>query len=152
MIVQAIKNYSSKFLFSICLCLALGSVSAFAQSQSTEKIVINVPFEFSVAGKNLPAGEYIIRQATQSGLCYSIQNRDGKYQALVTVSSGLRGNRDQERPSLVFNEYNGQRYLSQIWIKDPQTGYKLHTSRAERETQKMIAAGTKREVIYSSVR
>jgi len=45
-------------LFAIAVCLLGGVVSTHAQAGGLK---VNVPFDFEVANKTLPAGEYVIR-------------------------------------------------------------------------------------------
>ena len=74
--------------------------SVYAQSDMRSRF--NIPFEFAVQEKVLPAGEYIVSYATQGVLV--IQSVDRRVsQVFLTLSTQARTT--QDKSSLVFNQY-----------------------------------------------
>ena len=59
------KNAVAKFGLLAVMVIIAASASAQAQSLSY-RLTANIPFEFSVAGKKLPAGKYWVNRAQQS--------------------------------------------------------------------------------------
>ena len=51
---------------------------AAAQFKSSDKIVAQVPFEFVVANKPVPAGEWTVRAATADAKLVNVANGDAK--------------------------------------------------------------------------
>ncbi|HEY0320683.1 MAG TPA: hypothetical protein VGC66_07020 [Pyrinomonadaceae bacterium] len=120
--------------------IALAFVSALAASaQSPRNIIVNVPFEFSVKGKTLPAGSYIINSAStvdETGL--SIMRRDGKANAVV-LSRPVTTRKMQNETRLVFNRYGDRYFLSNIWISGSNGGRELFKTNQERSLEMELA-------------
>ena len=86
--------------------LAMAGTS-FAQ---TEGVQANVPFDFTVANKLLPAGTYtVIRQST--GLI-EIRNHDKPIAVLSIVNQDV--NKSTDGGKLIFHKYGDQYFLSEI--------------------------------------
>jgi hypothetical protein len=81
--------------------------NSFAQSNG---IRANVPFDFTVSDKLLPAGTYTIHRAS-SGLI-EIRNHD-KPIAVLTIGT-QDGNTSANAGKLVFHKYGDQYFLSEI--------------------------------------
>ena len=69
----------------LTLASALGIGSASAQTQSAQ-VRATVPFDFTVANKQLPAGTYSIARAKNGAI--EILNRKGR---VVMITLGVRG-------------------------------------------------------------
>jgi hypothetical protein len=91
--------------------LLLVAGSAFGQ---TINVRANVPFDFIVSGKTLPAGKYAIRTNQAGNMLYVQSMESGN----VTVAgAGYKvGNPDITRRSkLVFTKYGRSYFLHQVW-------------------------------------
>jgi hypothetical protein len=103
-----------------------------ASAQSDLKIVIAIPFSFIVNGVLLPSGDYLIRRGTEGeSQKLMIQSAGGSTTQLIStipvhrlMSSSLK---------LVFNQYGGIHFLSQIWAQGSDSGYELTRTEAEIE-------------------
>jgi hypothetical protein len=111
----------------IAFCAALlASCAAIAQSRPGDMIV-TVPFDFSVAGNDLPSGRYII---TSQG--DTIEISSPRVQGLfVATHAATRAKPDGSK--LVFHRYGGTYFLSAIWLNGNNDGKELFRSRAERD-------------------
>ena len=128
---QALKN-----LTILNLLLLLTAVSVAAQSERTT--IKNIPFDFIVGGKTLPAGDYTVEpNRRDSDKVWLVQSRDGGASALFTTIP-VRAYDTQEKTSLVFNKYGDQYFLSQIWTAGGNSGRELLMPRQERELAKKI--------------
>ncbi len=120
--------------------IALAFASAVASSaQNPRNLVVNIPFDFTVKGKTLPAGEYILSRsstADQTGL--KIQRRDGKANAVV-VTKGIESREDQTESRLVFNRYGEHYFLSQVWTSGESRGRELFKTNQERSIESELA-------------
>lgn len=124
---------------SIVLVFAalLATVSNSAQAQSDRLIGANVPFNFMIKDRALPAGEYVFALVKFAGSdAIKIQSADGHITAFVpTRSTGARQNRVEAR--LVFNRYEDRYFLAQVSGLDGSgSQQQLSPSRAEKELAK----------------
>jgi hypothetical protein len=111
------------------LALTLAVVSANGQSNAN-RVVANVPFEFSVGYKALPAGAYSVQSIVScDGLL--IQSADGKTSAL-RLSDATRQIKDKPKARLVFHRYGERYFLAEVWNGVDNTGRQLRKSQEER--------------------
>lgn len=112
------------------------SMSAQAQSLAY-KLTANIPFDFSVSGKKLPAGKYWIGRAIQSSgdTIVQIRSTDG-HENISRLTIPRNTLNPMEHGALVFHRYGEQYFLSEIWPAGGLTGRVLPKSRAERELQR----------------
>ena len=91
----------------------------------------NIPFDFMVGGKKLPAGKYTVeRGVAQSAMV--VRNWETK-QAAISITQGLEVSAGS-KPRLVFHRYGDQYFLAKV-ITDT-SGMELPKSKAEREAAK----------------
>ena len=115
-------------LTTLSLFVTLAAVSAYAQSDM--RLRVNIPFEFSVGQKLLPAGEYNVSYVVQGFLVIRSVDYSATY---VFPTNSTRSSKTRNESSLVFNQYGDQYFLATIWTEGNDTGYMLSESRAERE-------------------
>lgn len=126
---QALRTFTM-----LSLALMLTAVSVCAQSERSG--ILNIPFNFIVGGKTLPAGEYTVEpNKRDSHNVWLAQSREGKASALFTTMP-VRANQTQEETKLVFHRYGDQYFFSQIWTPGSNTGRELLMPRLERELAK----------------
>lgn len=123
---QIIKRLTMLTLV-VGLTLAAGVVSANGQVTST-LVTADIPFDFIVADKRLPAGEYTVRAATANGL--SIRSSDGKSSA-IRLSNLIGKNSEQRNARMVFHRYGQQYFLAEVWSGN-NYGRRLLQSKRER--------------------
>ena len=100
----------------------------FAQTMH-RAVVAQVPFEFMVGNKIIPAGECVV--VTESQNVVSIHNYSAKQGAF---SSALRADENKgDRTVLAFERRGGQYFLAEIEIEGSNLTYKLPEGRAEAE-------------------
>jgi hypothetical protein len=109
--------------------IATLSIAVFAGL--TRSLKVNVPFDFTVNGKTLPAGQYTIEQGTVTNALV-IRNWETKQAAGVIVRK-LEVSADS-KPQLIFRRYGNQYFLAQV-IGEA-SGSELPKSNAEREAAK----------------
>jgi len=113
--------------------LALASVAPMAAQSSEMKVT--VPFAFVVAGRKLPAGDYFVQKADETGLV-SIHARTGESAIVLALASGDYNAADAQ-PGLSF-ERNGQgdAVLTKVQMTDQRV---LVLSRASLNGAKAVA-------------
>ena len=115
-------------LTTLSLFVTLAAVSAYAQSDM--RLRVNIPFEFSVGQKTLPAGEYSVSHMVQGILV--IRSLDCSAVQVFSTNS-TQASTPRNETSLVFNQYGDKYFLATIWTEGNDMGHKLSESRAERE-------------------
>jgi hypothetical protein len=125
----------------IAMIVLAGSmaVAAKAQTSGRTQLIANIPFQFNVGNKNLPAGEYTVlsMNADSSIVVLKIQSRDGKASAMLQTST-VEG-KAQDSARLVFHRYGNRYYFAQAWTGGGGSGFEAQKSRAERATTREIA-------------
>ena len=128
------KRQAFVILTALSLLVMLTATSVNAQSARLLKV--NIPFEFIVRDKVLPAGEYTVIYMTQGAL--AIRSVEGNAsQTFVTLSTQSSTKRNES--TLVFNRYGDQYFLSTIWTAGNATGHKLRKPHTE---EQLIRAGS----------
>lgn len=116
-------------VLSLCLASALFAATVNAQT-ITYPVVANVPFDFQVGNKKLPAGEYLV-QTPQSSVV-RISTLDKSESVMTLVQAAERGSA-ASGAKLIFNRYGDDHFLSQIWTAGSNRGVQLQQSRREQE-------------------
>jgi hypothetical protein len=120
----------------------VAAIAAPLSAQSTA-LKVNVPFEFAIGSKILPAGEYRVMRADSSvPHILRIRSLEANNDVLVTaVAVGHWGGTPAGTARLVFNRYGNQYFLSQVWDGHSRTGEQLPTARTEHELARTASAG-----------
>lgn len=128
------KKQAFRSITILGLLLVMTAVSVHAQSERSK--AINIPFNFIVGQKTLPAGAYTIEPNRRDSLnVWLVQSRDGRTSALFTTIS-VRASETQEKTKIVFHRYGDQYFLSQIWTPGGNSGRVLRMPRLERDVAK----------------
>ena len=132
-------------IFTVLVLLAT-LVASSAYAATSGSTVVQIPFDFIVAGKTFPAGAYLVERSTQAsseGLSLrSVDKQRGVFVLTATVQSDWR----QKESRLVFNRYHDQYFLSEYWTSGEATGRALIKSDKERAAEREIAtSGAKPE-------
>ena len=125
----------------IAMVVLVGSMAVAAQAQTGRgtQLIANIPFEFRVGSKTLPAGEYTVSRLNPafSHPILQLRSRDGRANILVHMQ-GVIG-KEQENTTLIFNRYGNQYYFSQVWVGGDNSGLEAPKSRAERAAERELA-------------
>jgi hypothetical protein len=116
--------------FRAIMTLAMFTAVASANGQA-RRSKANVPFEFMVGDKSLPAGAYTIASATTNGNGLRIQCAASNDAALA-LTTALSG---KSHPKLVFHRYGQRYFLAEVWSSH-EDGRELMMSKQERAIQK----------------
>jgi len=138
------KNNIFKVVTKIGLLAAIVLATAVVTTQAQSlayRITVNIPFDFSIAGKTLPAGKYSIGRArvNSDDTILSILDEDGHTKQLRASIPVLTFDA-KSKATLVFHRYGDQYFLYQVWSAGETTGRQFLKSSAEREIQRNLAA------------
>jgi hypothetical protein len=103
------RNFFRWFVVSL---FGLGFGMA-AQAQEPDRLVVNVPYDFVVNGKLLPAGKYKVQRYNDNDLRQLILIDAERNTSVLTLSSQVRDARDF-RPGITLQQAGDQRFLTRI--------------------------------------
>jgi hypothetical protein len=106
----------------------LGAGAAVAQDRGVQA---NVPFDFTVGNKLLPAGTYTITPASEGVI--AIQNRD---KHVLILSAALPDGKEAKNGGeLVFDRYADQYFLREILCDAAAMNVELPATKAEKQAR-----------------
>ena len=118
-----------KHLRSILFALTALLLATAANAHSTN-VTASVPFDFVVADHAYPAGDYVVKSISDTGVPILIRNSDEAEKGIV-----LSGSCSSVKPStttkLVFHRMGGQYFLYQVWQEGQSTGREFPLSKTE---------------------
>src|SRR5215510_10002586 len=129
------KKLALNISILLSLIISLSAISVYAQSRTLISKV-EIPFDFSIRDKTLPAGIYSVERIFQDTLL--IRSEDGQ-EACVSLTMPVRAKETPETARLLFHRYEKTYFLFQIWESDSDDGRQLLKSRAERSIERDMA-------------
>jgi hypothetical protein len=120
------------FLSVSTLAVALAAPLA----AQTIRVTANVPFEFMVAGRSMPAGDYTAG-SFGSNISDAIQVSNGNTSVLALgMHSSTTAQEQTGQALMIFHRYGDQYFLSRIVDGSRNSGLELPVSRTEKELSK----------------
>jgi hypothetical protein len=119
-----------KHAYRVLIALTLFAVLMVPATQAQSIFKAEIPFDFAVGNKWLPAGEYKVKPVSERVTL--IQSQDARSSA-VAMTIEVHAGKTSDVGKLVFNRYGEQYFLSKIWVLSSDTGRELTKSRLERE-------------------
>jgi hypothetical protein len=121
-----------------CLSMAaLAVVLASPVSAQNLTLKVSVPFEFSVGGHILPAGDYMVSTVNVTGFLDSglLAVRNVSNDATPTIIAAIPAGRlaASGEASLMFHRYGSDYFLANIWDGYTDQGRSIPMSRTEQE-------------------
>jgi len=135
---EIMKKFFS-FVAAGCLLSLLVVGSARAQEPGTS-IRVQIPFDFTVKGKTLPAGEYEVRRINDEPIGLLIRNMHDKHDNVVFETEPKIDRSITKRDELIFTRYGDSYFLSEIVTAGEQTGEEVNPSHRERELRREMMA------------
>ena len=129
-----------KRIIQACSVLALSVVffAVSASAQVSSRIDAKIPFDFNIAGKAHPAGDYVIKLSKASANVLGLSLEDGSGNRLQNVLISSNGEVSRGDSRLVFEVQEGQRYLSKILTGNK--GFSLFDSKKASAVKETVAA------------
>lgn len=136
---QLLKGFTMLMLI-VVIAVASVVATATANPQVSNRVVANIPFEFSVGYKTMPAGEYTVRTILSANDALLIQSADGKSSALRLTQATTAKRNKSSHARLVFHRYGERYFLAQVWSGADNTGRQLLKSQEERALEQELGS------------
>jgi hypothetical protein len=131
------KIFSAALTFS--LLIVVGAATAYAQLPGTA-VRATIPFDFSVRGKVLPAGDYEIRRITDEPGGLLISNVNDRHEHSMFQTEAVEAPRVLSRAEIIFQRYGDSYFLSEVFAGGELTGREAIPSRQERMLRRESAS------------
>jgi hypothetical protein len=125
-------------MLMLVVALALATAVASANAQSANRIAADIPFDFSVGYKIMPAGGYTVKPVSASN-ALMIQTADGTM-AAVRLSDETERAKNIPHARLVFHRYGERYFLAEVWNGFDKTGRQLLKSQEESSLESELAS------------
>ena len=112
-------------LLSAGLFFLAGVISTNAQ---TGGVLVRIPFEFEIANKHLPAGEYVVSSDHDQ-----VWLRVYRGNTVAVVQSNHASHDGGKTGKVVFNCYEELCFLSQLWLPDADRSREILASTSEKQ-------------------
>jgi len=119
-----LKLISGLSLFGLLLSMGIVNI---ASAQIVDTVDVDVPFSFVVDGTKLPAGTYGIKPVddVEAGdNLMQIDNSNGHLSVIFTANASI-ANTVPKETTVLFNNYEGTRYLAGVYVTGRMTGITL---------------------------
>ncbi len=142
------KYNSYGALMILALALIVGAPMIHAQSRAKA----NVPFDFSMDQKLMPAGAYEI--SSPDGRVLVVRNLDTREARLMIEPMHVEASQGSAIPraKLVFHKYDDQYFLVQIWDGQNRIGIAFPESKREQELKLASNTAPQPEVVVIAMK
>lgn len=121
------------------LLVVVAVATAYAQLPGTA-LRASIPFDFSVSGKILPAGDYEMKRLTDEPGELIISSVDKKGGRAIFETEPVEPKGVSSNPQIVFHRYGDSYFMSEVLAGGWQTGRELPLSRQERNLRSDMAS------------
>ena len=101
------------FLKVLLPVFAFAALALSAKAQVPDQLNVNVPYQFVVGGKTMPAGMYHLRRGSDSDVAQLVLTSFENHTGILLLPSEWADART-DAASLTFEQINGQHFLSKI--------------------------------------
>jgi len=122
--------------FSLISLLSLLLVAGSATAQ-TIHVRGDIPFDFIVGNKTLPAGVYDLGSLQMADAL--LIEADNRKSSMMVISNAAETFRPADKTKLVFRRHGDQYFLAEIWVKGSQLGRELPKTSREKEVARETA-------------
>jgi len=92
---------------------------------------VNIPFDFQVRGKTLPAGEYEISRLSDESQVLEVSNIHNRHENIAIETDPVQG-AIANHGKVVFHRYGDSYFLHEIWTAGLETGRELPATHQEK--------------------
>ena len=121
------------------LLAAVAAATAYAQMPGTT-LRTRIPFDFSIRGKILPAGDYEIKRINDEPDVLVISSIDDRHEKAIFHTEPVEARKIPSKGEVEFHRYGDSYFLSEIFTGGEQTGRELRLSRQERDLKREMAS------------
>jgi len=132
-------------LFAIILLATALTTGAQAQTSSTQRVIANIPFAFTVGNKTLPPGKYTITVVNPSSDRRALQIRSmNGHSSAIVLTNAISGHAS-DSSKLVFERYDDRYFFAQAQLSGDSTT--LAALRSKSEHKQLVATAKKRSLV-----
>jgi hypothetical protein len=117
-----------QYLRIVIALVGFAGLGITAKAQAVDQVAVNIPFEFVVAGKTLPAGNYRVNRVSNTDsrilVLSSFENNVSAMILPTEVASSL-----SDKAEITFEQVGDQHFLSKIETAD--NSFTIPVSRSE---------------------
>ena len=121
---------------------AAGLFAVIASTSFGQTLAAQIPFDFQLGKTSMPAGKYFV---SKSGLVTTVRSETGKVAAMTMTTPASRYSESTE-PSLEFQRYGNEYFLTKIWTGDSQNGRALPKGQREKELARNLTSSKTEQV------
>jgi hypothetical protein len=127
-----------KTKIAVVFGLLVLAFAALGFAQTEIKIHANIPFPFTIEGKNLPEGEYDFVRGNDDQMIQVLSPKRGSSVVAVVITrlGGWPSTKAKEEARLVFDKVGGAYYFSELWIPE-MDGFLLYATKQKHEHRKI---------------
>ena len=133
-----------KFIAVLALLSALGATSF---AQSARRTVVQIPFDFVVGGKTLPAGRYRVAPIGSSAYATWEVRGTSRNAGAIAMTTSIGGGSARNESRLVFRKEGGTYFLAEVWTEADRAGRALTQPRRRADTQSTDAGKSDSETV-----
>jgi hypothetical protein len=119
-----------KRIAAVTLILAASFITAGSALAQQHGVKANIPFNFTLNGRTLPAGHYTIETDSQNPTVLRIEDRDDSIYVMTAAMPSV--SEQQPNNTAVFHRYGNQYFLSSIRANGVSVNCHLATSKQEK--------------------
>jgi hypothetical protein len=116
----------------LMLTLTLLPMLAAAQMQPDTKIVAQVPFDFVIGSKVVPAGQFSVQSAAPGAVTLAMRNWNAKIN-MVANPTRVESKKPAATNALVFHKYGHRYFLWEVKVEGSRIMYQLPEGSSEAE-------------------
>lgn len=121
-------------MVTMILVIAFATAVVSAQAQSERTVISNIPFEFIVADRTMPAGKYRVNRSLGNAL--KIWTSEA---AAFRLTNEIEPSKNGPA-RLVFHRYGDRYFLAEVWTGAGDAGRQLLKSRQERAIEREMSS------------
>ena len=126
------------------LVIMLGTLLPITAAAQNRDLVADIPFNFTVCNRQMPAGKYTVRPITSATAnLLLVRSADGQF-AEITCTHDVQSSKRAGEGKLIFNRYGNQYFLAELWFAGEMTGNEVSKSDREEAVIRELAPKQKR--------
>jgi hypothetical protein len=93
--------------------IGVAGLGVAAKGQAVDQIVVNVPYEFVLAGKTLPAGSYKVNRVSNSNVGVLVFTNIENRSSAMVLATQVESN-DTDKASVSFEQVGEEHFINKI--------------------------------------
>lgn len=123
----------------LVVVLALAAAAVSANAQASHQVVADIPFDFSVGYKILPAGQYTVKALSGEARALLIQSADQRT-SVLRLADAIERTKAKQTVKLVFHRYGERYFLAEVWDGADNAGRQMLKSQEEQTVESELAS------------